>query len=198
MIIGLSGKCCAGKNVAAEILEEKGIPSIDVDKLGHFVLKSYPDIIKENFGEQVMAPDGSVDRKALGKIVFSDSQKLKKLEDLTHPLIEKETVRLCKEILDSGNEHIIINAPLLHKMELYKSCGAVIWIDAPILVRIKRALKRDNVGFISVIKRICKQRKLKPKPSGNCVDIYKVGNKAGLEPLKQKLEAVLNQIEQKD
>jgi dephospho-CoA kinase len=203
MIIGLTGRYCAGKNAAAEILSQYGIPSIDVDKLGHLALSAEIDRIEQIFGSEVIIePDGAdisrrVDRKALGNLVFSNPEALEKLEAVLHPWMRMETERLSQELLSSGSTHVLVNAAILYKMKLDSLCNCIIWIEAPLLKRIIRALKRDSAGILQVLKRIYAQRQLNPKPSAKSVDIYRIGNNSGTKSLKRKLEIVLKQIEQK-
>ncbi len=206
MVIGLTGKYCAGKNAAAAVFEEKGIPVIDVDKLGHLALEANTKLIRQAFGDGVMhkqadagCPDSgaAVDRKALGALVFSDPEALEKLESINHPWMKEETARLVKQYTAEGAPHVVINAAILYKMKLDLLCDTVIWITAPLFTRIGRALRRDSAGIISVIKRIYAQRQLNPKQSRNSVDIYRVGNGAGTDRLKSNINAVLENIEQK-
>ena len=66
MLIGLTGKCCAGKNYIAEILEKRGLPVLDVDKLGHKVLEIEKRTIFAQFGGDLQRTDGSLDGRLLG------------------------------------------------------------------------------------------------------------------------------------
>ncbi|MDC7227945.1 MAG: dephospho-CoA kinase [Spirochaetales bacterium] len=200
MVIGLTGKYCAGKNAAEAILIEEGIPSIDVDKLGHQALSANIERIEQNFGAEVIKSDEkgrSVNRRALGEIVFSDPAALKKLEAISHPWMKDETARLIKEYTAAGARHVIVNAAILHKMKLDELCDCIIWIEAPLCRRIRRGMNRDNTGLKSVLKRIYSQRQLKPKPSLNSVDIYRVVNGSDLDSLRRGLDAVISNIVQK-
>ena len=75
MIIGLTGKICAGKDTFASLLPEDRFAVIDVDALGHEALAENKDKVAEAFGADVIRSDGTVDRKKLGAIVFSDKAK---------------------------------------------------------------------------------------------------------------------------
>ena len=200
MVIGLAGKYCSGKNAAAEIFRDMGIPSIDVDKLGHEALDARTDKIRAVFGEEVMSGDDGarkVDRRALGRLVFADPQKLRALEEISHPWMKEETARLVKKHLDGGADYVVINAAILYRMQLDRLCDCIIWVEAPLFQRIRRAASRDNAGIVQILKRIYTQRQLKPKSSGNSVDIYRVGNNSNADALKRKIESVLEQIVQK-
>lgn len=200
MVIGLAGKYCSGKNRVAKILEEYGYPSIDEDKLGHKALDAQLEQIKEAFGSGVIAlKDGKelINRKTLGAIVFADKDELEKLERISHPWMIAETEKQIKDYTSKGAEYIILNAAILYRMKLDRLCDVVIWVDAPLCSRIKRARKRDKAGFFQILKRIYVQRQLKPKPSAESVDTYRVGNNSDYAGLERKVELVLEQIAQK-
>jgi dephospho-CoA kinase len=206
MIIGLSGKYCAGKNAAASVFEELNIPSIDVDKLGHMALDAQINRIEEAFGSGVIVksepnnrsnPAKTVNRKELGAIVFSDPEKLRVLELITHPWMVEETERRIAEFLQCGSTHVVINAAVLLKMGLHQLCDTVLWVDAPLFIRIRRGLSRDPLKLPAVLKRIYTQRTLKPQPLGKYVDIYKVDNRSGIDQLRMEIRKILGQLEQK-
>jgi dephospho-CoA kinase len=101
-IIGLTGGIGSGKSAAARFLAELGAEVVDLDKAGHDVLKkdgrAYKDVIGE-FGEQILKPDGEIDRLKLGKIVFNNPEALLRLNKIAHPEIDK----LVAEIIDEGH-----------------------------------------------------------------------------------------------
>ena len=82
MVIGVAGKTCAGKNVIAQNIEKLGYSHVDVDQLGHIALDNEKERLFETFGRGIRNADGSVNRKALGAIVFSDPEEKKKLKGL--------------------------------------------------------------------------------------------------------------------
>lgn len=140
MVIGITGRSCAGKDRGARFLEEHGVPVVDVDKLGHEALAANIDKIRSAFGEEVIAPDGTVDRKKLGGIVFSDHGKLEELNSISHPWM----VERVKDFI-VGKKVCAINAALLEKMGLLPLCDEVLFFLAPYEVREKRAVKRDSI-----------------------------------------------------
>ena len=188
-VIGLAGKYCSGKNLAADILVNNGFVSIDVDLIGHQALIHKKSEIVENFGLGILDND-KISKHKLGQIVFNNPNKLKELENIVHPW-------MVKQVEDFINKHIheynvLLNAAVLHKMGLDKQCDYIIWVKAPFLLRLKRAIHRErhfNRSFIYVLKRIWSQRKLSPQYSLNHVDIYTIRNsetKKGLEELINK------------
>ncbi len=197
MVIGLTGKYCAGKNAVSAVLEEAGAAVIDVDKLGHQALAENSLKIADVFGKDIIDPDGSVNRRKLGAVVFSDPSMLAKLESISHPWMVEKTRRLITEYQTAGKENVIINAAILLHMKLHVLCSAVIWVDAPFFTRIDRGMKRDNMGLSAVLKRIWSQRSLKAQPLRKYVDTYTIRNSDGTDLLNSKVRTLLEEIEQK-
>src|SRR5271157_5503544 len=98
MIIGLTGRYCAGKDRAARALASRGYRIIDADAIAHDVLADRTRDVIAEFGPGVRTPEGGVDRRALGRIVFADPAARKRLESITHPRI----VARIKELLASA------------------------------------------------------------------------------------------------
>ena len=151
MIIGLTGKSCAGKDEVASILSSFGYYVIDEDKLGHEALRVNRDSLISEFGEGILS-DGEVDRKKLGSIVFSDHLKLKKLEAISHPWMINETKRLAQEAEKKGLI-VVINAAILARLSLDKISDAIIFVDAPFSIRAKRAELRNGTKIEDFRKR---------------------------------------------
>ena len=151
MIIGLTGKSCAGKDEVASILSSFGYYVIDEDKLGHEALRANRDSLICEFGEGILS-DGEVDRKKLGSIVFSDPLKLKKLEAISHPWMINETKRLAREAEKKGL-CVVINAAILARLSLDKISDGIIFVDAPFPIRAKRAELRNGTKIEDFRKR---------------------------------------------
>lgn len=190
-IIGLTGGYCAGKNEVATILASHGWTIIDVDRLGHDALQQSAPHIKEAFGTEVFHQDGSIDRKALGAMVFADPVRMQKLESIVHPIMFGLLDSLLDQHLSKGTEHLCINAALLYRFPHLNRCSAVIEVKAPLLVRISRAQQRDGVSAMQALKRIMAQRalwRLRPQPP---FPIYRVSNYGSLLMLAEQVEKVL-------
>jgi dephospho-CoA kinase len=99
-VIGITGNIATGKSTVARILEELGARVLDADEVAHSVLEqgtqAWHAAVKA-FGPEILLPDGSIDRRKLGSIVFADAAKLKTLERITHPAIGAELARLVRE-----------------------------------------------------------------------------------------------------
>lgn len=189
MVIGISGKYCAGKNKLAGLLEKRGFNIIDVDRVGHEALESVRGKVIDRFGRTILDDRGRINRSALGKIVFKDKEALRDLEAIVHPWMVDKIKTLVKQSRDKGP--VVINAALLFKMGLHELCDFIFWVDASFFSRIKRARKRDHLSFLQIIRRIFTQLKLTAQHSFLDVDMYKVRNSGGPENLEKQVEAVL-------
>ncbi|NBK22909.1 MAG: dephospho-CoA kinase [Spirochaetia bacterium] len=161
MVIGLTGKAAAGKNVVSDAFAEFGFVVIDVDQLGRPVLEQNQTLLGETFGSEVLR-DGKVDRKALGALVFSDPDKLRALEAITHPAMVEECKRLIAKAEQEGKEALLINAALLYRMHLHTLCDHVVVVKAPLLVRFSRSRKRENISFKKFMAREKAQQDIRP------------------------------------
>jgi len=181
VVIGVTGKYCVGKNLVSDVLSSSGFHVIDVDRLGHTALIEQKEGVIQQFGPAIVGADGEIDRHALGRIVFADQHALRKLEETIHPAMIRAVRR---EIEREVGGNCVVNAAILFRMGLHALCDRVIWVEAPLGTRIRRALRRDALSLPQVIRRIWSQRKLSPQPFQNLVDIYNVrnsGNKKDLE-----------------
>ena len=144
MIVGLTGKSCAGKDTIARMLPVEKFLVIDEDALGHQALESNHEKLREAFGNGIFSSDGRVDRKVLGPMVFSDPAKLEALNAITHPWMHDETLRIARGAEEKGLIPVI-NAALLESMGFVEDCDLIILAVAPYEVREARAMKRDGM-----------------------------------------------------
>jgi len=193
-IIGITGKYCAGKNLAAAYLEGKGWHCIDVDRTGHRVLELEKDSLAKRFGGHIIAGNGKIDRSLLGGIVFKDRNSLRDLESIVHPrmrtLVQTEAAGMSQNGIDVG-----INAALLFPMGLHSLCDCVMLVRSPLWVRIARARKRDGLSWRSIFQRFASQRRLFPKKLTKNVDMYNVRNSANRAHFFADIEEFLKLIE---
>lgn len=115
-VIGLTGGIGSGKSTVAKLLEEKGAVLLDADRIGHEIYlpgkPAYDEIVAE-FGRDVLAEDGTIDRKKLGPIVFSDPKKLERLNQITHPRIFQATRERLAELEQQGVRIAVVEAAIL-------------------------------------------------------------------------------------
>jgi dephospho-CoA kinase len=194
-LIGLTGSYCAGKNFVAQLLEERGCETLDLDKLGHRVIESEKSRILEHFGSSILREDGSVNRGALGKLVFGKADELAFLESIVHPAVQKWT---WDWIHDNSGRPKVINAALLHRSEVFNDLKLIIIVNAPWLTRLLRAKKRDKLSFHQLIKRFKSQKEFNSQYLKSNADIRIVDNRGYLKMCsqfyRQNLETQIDEI----
>lgn len=186
-VIGLTGGIASGKSTVSDYLAQKGVKIIDADKISREICEpGQPGYIKivQEFGSGFLNSDGSLNRRKLGKLVFSDSGKLLVLESLLHPLIEKK----IGQEMEGTDGPVVIDAPLLHKTGLDKLCGEVWVVTAPDDLRIKRILERDNITEEEARRRL--ESQIPQAELAKSADIVFVNN-GMLEELHKQIDEVL-------
>jgi dephospho-CoA kinase len=172
-LIGLTGTYCAGKNFIAAILKDRGIPALDVDRLGHEAVEAERETIVARFGGDILAPDGRIDRRLLGGKVFGKPEEMAALEAIVHPAAN----RLTDGWIAKQNGACVINAAVLHKSSAFSRLDFIILVEAPFLIRLLRARKRDHLPWLVLLKRFSSQRNFIPQYLKGKADIYRVDNR---------------------
>ncbi len=147
-IIGLTGGSGAGKSVVAAELEKLGAGIVDADAIYRKLCDENLDMLldlQKTFGD-ILTADKKLDRAKLANIVFSDSNKLKKLNEITISYIKKASDEKFKVLKDKGIEIAIYDAPTLFQTGTDAMCDGVIGIIADRNIRIERIIKRDNIS----------------------------------------------------
>jgi dephospho-CoA kinase len=186
-VIGLTGLSCAGKNHVAGLLEKRGIPVLDVDKLGHEALTLETVAVAARFGGGVLDETGAVDRKKLGALVFGKPEELAALESIVHPAANRLTTAW---IARQEGRPCVVNAALLHRSSAFERLAAIILVQAWLPVRLYRARKRDRLPLAVVLKRFHAQRNFMSQYLVKGADIHRVYN----NPLGPAPEAQIERI----
>ena len=160
-VFGLTGGTGSGKSVVAQILKEKNAFIIDADKIGHeIILKGTPayyEIIKY-FGEDILDENKNIIRKKLGKIVFSDKEKLDFLNKCTRNHIVDEIIHQVDIAKKTNSSCIVIDAALLTESGLGNICDDIIVVTAKKDVRLDRISKRDGITIDEAKMRMTNQK----------------------------------------
>ncbi|WP_317366496.1 dephospho-CoA kinase [uncultured Tyzzerella sp.] len=161
IVIGLTGGTGCGKSTVCSILKTYNTYIIDADKIAHSIIKkgnnAYFELINY-FGKDILNSENEIDRKKLGKIVFSDKEKLFYLNNITHKYIIREikdSINMAKDKQEYN--YIVIDAPLLIETNLHKIVDEVWIVHCSLHTRLKRLVKRDNLSEEILIKRINSQ-----------------------------------------
>ena len=152
--IGLTGGIGSGKSTVTKILAELGAPVIDADKVGHAVYQpdgpAYPEMIAA-FGEGILAPDRTIDRKKLGPIVFADPEALKRLNAIMHPTMFTRMREMVTGMRTEGERKpIVIEAAVLIEANwqpLFEEIWLVTTSQERVIERVEkeRGLAREQI-----------------------------------------------------
>ncbi len=143
--VGLTGGIGCGKSTVARIFANLNIPVLDADQIAHsLVEKDQPALarVQQEFGASILNPDGSLNRRHLREIVFSDLKQKQKLESILHPLIYKT---LQAELEPLVAPYCIISIPLLFETDMTHLVDRILVIDCPVETQIERVKIRDNL-----------------------------------------------------
>jgi dephospho-CoA kinase len=143
--IGLTGGIGCGKSTVARIFEQLKTPVIDADEIAHqLVAIGQPALaqIRQDFGTVVFKPDGSLDRKKLSEIVFSDPEQKQKLESILHPLVYRSIQAKIKQL---NTPYCIICIPLIFETNMTQLVDRILVVDCSFETQIERVQKRDNM-----------------------------------------------------
>lgn len=196
MIICVTGKMAAGKNYISSLLEEFGFSCIDADVLVHKAIEIYSEEIFSTFKDEaekmriiLKNPDGSINRRALGSLVFSDKELLKKQEVLVYPKV----VDLTKDFVNANSgKNIAINATVLFKTpEILSLCSKILFVEAPFFTRIKRAKKRDGLSLSKIFQRLNAQKNLRSEYKKTGISIVSIRNTGPSKKIKRRLKKIL-------
>lgn len=146
-VIGLTGGMGAGKSTVARLFAERGAVVVDADEVARDVVEPGEpalEAIRERFGDDVIAADGSLDRAALAAVVFADDDARGDLEDITHPAIRARISERLRELAaDDATDVVVVDHPLLVESGLASRFPTVVVVEAPVELRLAR-LERDR------------------------------------------------------
>lgn len=142
--VGLTGGVASGKTTVSLLFGALGVPVIDADQVARDVVAPGTRLLAqvfENFGTQLRRPDGSLDRSALRRLVFTDLRTRRQLEDLLHPAIRVRTELLAAK---AGGQYQIHVIPLLVETHAGSQYDRVLLVDCPENLQVARLLARDG------------------------------------------------------
>lgn len=151
-IVGLTGGIGSGKSSVAELFRKLGIDVIDTDEIAHTLTQPGGiaiEPIRQTFGEHFFLQDGTLDRTALRKLVFTNSQAKQQLESILHPLIYQQTLRRIPSIR-SGYGILVV--PLLLETRVYrKITSRILVVDCSEELQISRTMMRSKISREEVL-----------------------------------------------
>ena len=143
-VVGITGGIGSGKSAVTDYLETKGVTVVDADKVARVVVEpgtSGLAAIAEYFGQEILLPDGGLDRAALRKVVFDNPDERKVLEGITHPRIREE---IARQLSNASSPYVVLASPLLLESGQNSFADYVVVVDVPESVQLNRTMARDD------------------------------------------------------
>jgi len=167
IVVGVTGGVATGKSTVAKLFKQSGAIVIDADELAKCVVKpgkpAWREIVS-TFGKTVLNPDRTINRRALGAIVFGNRAKLRRLERIIHPRVAREQARLTKQTVRKDPDAVVIyDVPLLFEAGVDKRVDKIIVVTADRETQIARLKKRNGLIRTEAIRRINSQIPLSKK-----------------------------------
>jgi dephospho-CoA kinase len=165
-IIGLTGGIATGKSCVARFIEELGVTVVDADQLSREAVvpgsRALKRIVAE-FGADILTPDGFLDRKRLGAIVFSDQEKRYRLEAIMHPEIRRLADERVARAEDAGQRVLVYMAPLLIEAGLEERVDEVWVVTVRPEIQLERLMARDGIDRKTAERMVASQMPLAEK-----------------------------------
>ena len=167
ILVGLTGGVATGKSTVAEMFKQCGAVVIDADQLARDVVEpgkpAWREIVK-TFGKTILNPDRSLNRQALGAIVFRHPAKRRAIEAIIHPRVAREQVRLTRQAARQDPQSVVIyDVPLLFEAGIDKRVDQTIVVTADRNTQIARLKKRNGLSRPEALRRIRSQMPLAKK-----------------------------------
>jgi len=198
-VVGLTGGIGSGKSTVAALLAARGARVIDADAIVHELQAPGQPVlgrIAEAFGPEVLRPDGTLDREALGARVFRDPQARERLNRIVHPAVGTEMARRLEAARASDAPLVVLDVPLL--LEGRRAGGGgrvpydavvVVWVPEP--VQVARTVKRDGCAREEALRRIRAQMPLDEK---RALADYVIDNAGSVEDTARQVDALWAEI----
>ena len=184
LVIGLTGGIGTGKSEVTRLLQALGAIVINADRVGHEAYnpgsESWQQVV-EAFGEDVLQPDGEIDRRKLGAIVFSDPEQLARLNQIMHPRMARIVAEDLEELRAQGTQVVVVEAALLYEAGWDSLVDEVWATDSPVEAVIQRLQARNGMSPEEVLKRIDSQMDRSERLDRAQVVVDNSGDVAALE-----------------
>jgi dephospho-CoA kinase len=167
LIVGLTGGIASGKSTVAQIFRRAGAAVVDADAIARRVVEPGQPAwqsIKAEFGEQVIKPDGTLNRPLLGKLVFTDEILRRRLEGIIHPKVRDRMIQEVARIIDASPDALVIkDIPLLFETGMTDGLSEIIVVYVPMAIQLERLMLRDAIDSEAARERIMAQMPIEEK-----------------------------------
>lgn len=187
-VVGLTGGVGSGKSTVADLFVERGASLVDTDAIAHELTAAgglaMPALVAE-FGPEIRATDGSLDRVAMRQLAFADPLARRRLEGILHPMIRRISGERC---LAAASPYVILAVPLLVESGNYRErCDRIVVVDCPESLQIERVMARNGLSAEQV-RSIMAAQATRQQRLAVADDI--VLNDAGVAKIAQQVEAL--------
>lgn len=162
-VIGVTGNIASGKSLVLDFLRDLGAETIDADRVYHNLIEPGAPLLvalRERFGDAIVRPDGTLDRQALGRVVFADPGALADLDALTHPAV---VAKIRDLIAESEATTVAVDAVKLIESGLDRDCDAMWIVVCDSQIAIGRLMERNGLSRAEALARIAAQPPIAPK-----------------------------------
>jgi dephospho-CoA kinase len=198
IIAGLTGGIASGKSTVSRFFSDAGAYVIDADKIAREVVKPGTpgyDAILTFFGRTILLPNGEIDRKHLGEIIFNDPDKKARLDAIVHPLVVERSAEMIADIaVQAPDAVVIMDIPLLLEAGMQSDLAEVIVVYVPEKLQLERLLNRDGIDEQAAMARIRSQMPIEKKRKLATVVI---DNSRTLSDSRKQTLAVFNHLRQR-
>lgn len=192
--IGLTGGIASGKSTVTQLLREAGLPVIDSDLLAREAVAPGSALLPrlaESFGASMLKADGTLDREALGRTVFSDPEARARLNALIHPEVQRLSALQVRALQEEGHRLIVLDVPLLYEVRDPADFDAVVVVYVDRETQLRRLMQRNGLSEADARARIQSQGSLEEKRDR--AD-FVIDNRGTPEETRAQVRAVLAQL----
>ncbi len=193
-VFALTGGMGSGKSTVARLWAEAGLPIVSADELAReAVAPGSPELVEivAAFGDEVLLPDGQLDRKRLGETVFANQEARARLNAIVHPKVRKLAEEAFERASQNGAELVCYDIPLLFETGQQERFRPVVVVTASPLQQMERVAARDSLSPGQVAARLKSQMPLREKEEGADIVIVNGGT---LEELSVRAEKALQEV----
>ena len=195
LLVGLTGNIASGKSSVAKLLVQRGATLIDADILARQAVRrgtpAYEKIL-ERWGDDVLSPDGTLDRGALRERVFGDESELEALNEMVHPEVGRLRDQLVHDARERGDRIVVCDIPLLFEKHLTEEFDLLILVDAPRPMRLERLVRDRGLHEADAMQMIAAQMPAELKRAR--ADIV-IDNTGSFSDLERRVEEVWTQLD---
>lgn len=193
-IIGLTGGIASGKSTVSSLLRQAGLPIVDADQITRQVQRpgsAALDKLAVAFGQGVIAPDGSLDRKRLGQRVFTDPAARQELNRIMQPLIRDAIWQAVDNFKQQGVVNVVLDIPLLFEEGYDTDCDLVVVVQVSPATELSRLIARNGYSKAAAQARIAAQLPLKTKVAR--ADVV-IDNDGSLEQTRRQVAQLVEDL----